>query len=337
MWEEKYLLRDFLRHDDLFRAYPYLNRVSLAFEDLDSGQSGYFDGSSNTIVLSNRLRNQPESTLTHEIQHVIQKVEGFSRGSSPEYWNRRMEEGYSRRRNDGRIEQAEKEYRRIFDDAPEEFKRKVREINRDRLRGDYEAAEAIVDELYAGEYADLWSQLDMADFERRSERGEEMLPSDLYRNTAGEIEARDAAARRSLTAEQRAEQAPDLGNENTVFAEGDGRTLYASMDIESEEQPHSRPYYAESAGDVMLRDADGKWVPREQFIQAEAERSVRELKGKSPFSEGFDRPMPPTAGTARPRRRAASGANSRRPAPTSTLRSGRSRSPISATRRRSRR
>ena len=97
-----------------------------------------------------------------------------------------MEEGYSRRRNDGRIERAEKEYRRIFDGAPEEFKRKVREINRDRLRGDYEAAEAIVDELYAGEYADLWSQLDMADFERRSERGEEMLPSDLYRNTAGD-------------------------------------------------------------------------------------------------------------------------------------------------------
>ena len=282
-------LEDILQHEDLFRAYPALRDVKVRFEDLSRGQSGYFDGSSNTIVISNSLRNQPESTLTHEVQHVVQAAERFARGSSPEYWNRRMEEGYSRRRNDGRIEQAEKEYRRIFDDAPEEFKRKVREINRDRLRGDYEAAEAIVDELYAGEYADLWSQLDMADFERRSERGEEMLPSDLYRNTAGEIEARDAAARRSLTAEQRAEQAPDLGNENTVFAEGDGRTLYASMDIESEEQPHSRPYYAESAGDVMLRDADGKWVPRKRFIQAEAERSVRELKDKSPFSEGFDR------------------------------------------------
>lgn len=282
-------LGDILQHEDLFRAYPALRDVKVRFEDLSRGQSGYFDGSSNTIVLSSSLRNQPESTLTHEVQHVIQAAERFARGSSPEYWNRRMEEGYSRRRNDGRIERAEKEYRRIFDGAPEEFKRKVREINRDRLRGDYEAAEAIVDELYAGEYADLWSQLDMADFERRSERGEETLPSDLYRNTAGEIEARDAAARRNLTAEQRAEQAPDLGNENTVFAEGDGRTLYASMDIESEEQPHSRPYYAESAGDVMLRDADGKWVPRERFIQAEAERSVRELKGKSPFSEGFDR------------------------------------------------
>lgn len=282
-------LEDILQHEDLFRAYPALRDVKVRFEDLSRGQSGYFDGSSNTIVISNSLRNQPESTLTHEVQHVVQAAERFARGSSPEYWNRRMEEGYSRRRNDGRIEQAEKEYRRIFDDAPEEFKRKVREINRDRLRGDYEAAEAIVDELYAGEYADLWSQLDMADFERRSERGEEMLPSDLYRNTAGEIEARDAAARRNLTAEQRAEKAPDLGNENTVFAEGGGSTLYASMEIESEEQPHSRPYYAESAGDVMLRDADGKWVPRKRFIQAEAERSVRELKDKSPFSEGFDR------------------------------------------------
>ena len=289
VWEEKYLLRDFLQHDDLFQAYPYLNRVSLAFEDLGSGQNGYFDGRSNTIVLSNRLRNQPESTLTHEIQHVIQKVEGFSRGASPEYWNRRMENGYSRRENDGRIQRAMREYRKIFEEAPEEFKRKVREINRARMGKEYDRAEAIVDELYDGEYADLWSRLDMADFERRSERGEELLPSDLYRNTAGEIEARDAAARRGLTAEQRAEKAPDLGNENTVFAEGGGSTLYASMEIESEEQPHSRPYYAESAGDVMLRDADGKWVPRKRFIQAEAERSVRELKDKSPFSEGFDR------------------------------------------------
>lgn len=282
-------LEDILQHEDLFRAYPALRDVKVRFEDLSRGQSGYFDGSSNTIVISNSLRNQPESTLTHEVQHVVQAAERFARGSSPEYWNRRMEEGYSRHRNDGRIERAEKEYRRIFDGAPEDFKRKVREINRNRLRGDYEAAEAIVDELYDGEYAELWSRLDMADFERRSERGEELLPSDLYRNTAGEIEARDAAARRSLTAEQRTEKAPDLGNENTVFAEGGGSTLYASMEIESEEQPHSRPYYAESAGDVMLRDADGKWVPRKRFIQAEAERSVRELKDKSPFSEGFDR------------------------------------------------
>lgn len=295
VWEEKYRLRDFLQHDDLFRAYPYLNRVSLAFEDLDSGQSGYFDGRSNTIVLSNRLRNQPESTLTHEIQHVIQKVEGFSRGSSPEYWDRRDYET-------GEVTRGlQQEYQAILQgldkDSRNQFTR-YQEVNRelDRLQDaeegtaeaeKYVRLDAESDRLYLALWDKPWFRR-LLDLDRRIKEPGEVY-NRYYRNTAGEIEARDAAARRNLTAEQRAEKAPDLGNENTVFAEGDGRTLYASMDIESEEQPHSRPYYAESAGDVMLRDADGKWVPREQFIQAEAERSVRELKGKSPFSEGFDR------------------------------------------------
>lgn len=295
VWEEKYLLRDFLQHDDLFQAYPYLNRVSLAFEDLGSGQNGYFDGRSNTIVLSNRLRNQPESTLTHEIQHVIQKVEGFSRGSSPEYWARRDYET-------GDVTQGlQQEYQAILQgldkDSRNQFTR-YQEVNRelDRLQDaeegtaeaeKYVRLDAESDRLYLALWDKPWFRR-LLDLDRRIKEPGEVY-NRYYRNTAGEIEARDAAARRNLTAEQRAEKAPDLGNENTVFAEGDGRTLYASMDIESEEQPHSRPYYAESAGDVMLRDADGKWVPRERFIQAEAERSVRELKGKSPFSEGFDR------------------------------------------------
>lgn len=51
-----------------------------------------------------------------------------------------------------------------------------------------------------------------------------------YRNTAGEIEARDAASRRTLTPEERINQAPDLGDENTVFAE-DGKS-YSISEVE---------------------------------------------------------------------------------------------------------
>lgn len=40
-----------------------------------------------------------------------------------------------------------------------------------------------------------------------------------YRNTAGEIEARDASRRRSMTAEERRRVLPDLGDKNTVFRE----------------------------------------------------------------------------------------------------------------------
>lgn len=212
-------LEEFIDAAELFAAYPQLRDTRLVFQNLDSGENGYYDRQRDIIVLSERLRRKSESTLLHEIQHVIQGIDKTPGGASPGYWKRRMEEGYSRRENDGRIAKAEKEYRRIFDSAPEAFKNKVREINRARLAQDYDAAEAIVDELYDSEYAELWSQLDMADFERRSERGDELLPSDLYRNTAGEIEARDTAARRGLTAEERRNLMPKTADENTVFVE----------------------------------------------------------------------------------------------------------------------
>lgn len=212
-------LEEFIDAAELFAAYPQLRDTRLVFQNLDSGENGYYDRQRDIIVLSERLRRKSESTLLHEIQHVIQGIDKTPGGASPGYWKRRMEEGYSRRENDGRIAKAEKEYQRIFDSAPETFKNKVREINRARLAQDYDAAEAIVDELYDSEYAELWSQLDMADFERRNERGNELRPSDLYRNTAGEIEARDTAARRSLTAEERRNLMPKTADENTVFVE----------------------------------------------------------------------------------------------------------------------
>ena len=52
---------------------------------------------------------------------------------------------------------------------------------------------------------------------------------ELYRNTAGEIEARDVQARREMGSEQRKKTPPDLGDENTVFAEGRNKS-YALRD-----------------------------------------------------------------------------------------------------------
>ena len=48
-----------------------------------------------------------------------------------------------------------------------------------------------------------------------------MMPSELYSNTGGEIEARDAAARMDMTADERRNTFPKIGDENTVFAEDD--------------------------------------------------------------------------------------------------------------------
>lgn len=160
VWKDKHMLTDYLKHDELFEAYPRLKGVALEFDELPAGANGFFSKRSNTIVLSDKLFGKSADTLIHEIQHIIQNYEGFAKGSNPRYWNERMENGYSKR----------------------------------------------------------WST------------GEEMMPGELYRNTAGEIEARDAASRRTLTPEERINQAPDLGDENTVFAE-DGKS-YSISEVE---------------------------------------------------------------------------------------------------------
>ena len=83
VWEEKHMLTDFLKHDELFEAYPRLKGVALEFDELPAGANGFFSKRSNTIVLSDKLFGKSADTLIHEIQHIIQNYEGFAKGSNP--------------------------------------------------------------------------------------------------------------------------------------------------------------------------------------------------------------------------------------------------------------
>lgn len=81
----------------------------------------------------------------------------------------------------------------------------------------------------------------------------------MYRNTAGEIEARDAAARRQLTAEERRATPPDTGDENTVFIEEDLPVRYSidedyERDIDdwdSRGRPDGEVFILGETGDVL--------------------------------------------------------------------------------------
>lgn len=216
---------------ELFEAYPQLKDVRLAFANLEDGERGYFSSGDNTIVLSEELRGAPEDTLVHEIQHAIQDVEGFASGASPEYWARReyasgdlvterLQREYDRTLN--RLSRAdqnqyirymelERELDRLFlsDENSEDGKR-------------YAKLEAEQDALYEALYPNQWFR-DLLDLSRRmTDAPGEYLR--MYENTAGEIEARDAASRRRMTAEERRATIPKMADENTVFAEGGTRS-----------------------------------------------------------------------------------------------------------------
>lgn len=204
VWREKYLLRDFLKHDELFEAYPYMNRISLVFDDLPMGDNGYFSRRSNTIVLSDKLFGKEKETVLHEIQHIIQKVEDFARGASPEYWNRRMEEGFSK-------------------------------------RGDH---------------------------------GFEMMPSELYRNTAGEIEARDAAARMDMTAEERRNTFPNIGDENTVFAGDDKDNAQQSIrEITGKNDSYVKQKFSFDDEDYLLAVRAGDMDAAQEMVDEAAKKT----------------------------------------------------------------
>ena len=220
-WSEKYELADFLRHSGLFEAYPALRHTSVVFKETMPGIGGYYDKTMDAIVLSKDLIGSPERTLVHEIQHVIQGTEEFAGGSSPNYWKYKNKDGQGYV-SDRRFVEAENRMHEAMDAMPPAVQETVRQINRAKLAQDWDEVLRLEESLYNGPYADMYSDYTQADFDRRARTDyfKNANTLELYRNTAGEIEARDAANRRGYTPEQRRQLSPDLGNEATVFADG---------------------------------------------------------------------------------------------------------------------
>ncbi len=239
---------------ELFTAYPDLADVGVTFQDLERGQNGGYNRRFDSIELSRDLKNRPEAllnSLIHEVQHAIQRREGFTPGANLKYWNRKLEEGYDGRDAETRREgeRLREQYEQMKANDPE-FMRSMEELNAmaptaPRGKVDMDTWEQVepdppewvrfderrdqLEEKYGDRVWDYFSLRDSIDRNARDSR----LPGDLYRDTAGEIEARDAAARRGLTAEERRNRKPDTGDENTVFADGSGWNSYSEQDSET--------------------------------------------------------------------------------------------------------
>ena len=218
-------LADVLEHDALYEQYPRLRRVKVRFGDTDDA-GGWWDKGRNEIVLSERYRQADtaflELKLLHEIQHAIQDIEGFAGGSNPEYWEDIQSGSKPIRENDGRIAKAEREAQEALKGIPQEVAKDFWYAANMR-HTDPEGAERLENELFEGEYADaygdyswaIWTLQDLLE-----QDNPKRTAKDLYRSTAGEIEARDAVNRRNLDAGIRKNRLPDTGDERTVFVEG---------------------------------------------------------------------------------------------------------------------
>lgn len=255
VWEKKYELQDFLKHDELYEAYPLLRHTSVRFEKLDPGVKGKFDKRSNTIVLSDSLFGKGPETLLHEIQHIIQKYEGFQGGTSPEYWARRDYESGDRLQ-----ERLQREYSDILNGLTKEEQNdyiRYQEIDGELERlfysekpGDtekYDRMDAEHDRLYEKLYPKEWFGK-LLDLKRQMENPGEVYLGQ-YINSAGEIEARETASRRKMTAEERRNKMPDLGWDRALLTEDGEGTSKVQFSIDNPEG------FAEA---ITQWDADGR-------------------------------------------------------------------------------
>lgn len=253
--EEKVLLKtqeygnlsDFIKHDKLFDAYPFLYGTYVDFVDFgDASIKGAADIKNNGIHLNEQFHKSVsgsyssdamKSVLLHEIQHLIQQYEDFANGSSPTWWNDIKEE---RIEADEKNLAAAKEYLdRAIADArerglPTSVEDYIFELS-EQLDSNKLTPEEYRKEIAKFKKSKVYHYSDMV---RKLERHLRRLRNDsnelLYWNTAGEIEARDVQNRMSLTEQERREKLPKNYDSDVVYTDGSTAQRRYSIKVDTE-------------------------------------------------------------------------------------------------------
>lgn len=270
-------LDDVLKHDALFKAYPFLKRIRVEFKDLvEEGKNGEWNPNNFVITLNSRIKeysNSLKRTLLHEVQHAIQYMEGFSSGASPEYWQRVGVPTFYDTEERNKYLQAVDELDSIEEDAPDDFIDKYHKYR--NLLAKYAGLkenEKLYDlameleSVLKDEDEELFSKLDDAYFNADvlSPELKEMSPTEAYFATAGEIEAREVADRTNMPEELRRNTLPKMDYKgNVVFAENPYSPWHA---------PKSYSVAVENINkDYMEAVENGNEQEAKEYIRAAAE------------------------------------------------------------------
>jgi hypothetical protein len=233
-------LGNILQHDALFEAYPELKSLRIRFNELAAGERGQYVPESGTIVLSNKLKNETNGTLLHEIQHAIQHFEDFTHGATPEYWQNRIDF------LDGRIEVDQSMLKAAEDKIG--LKGFVADSLAKVSRGERSIDEhwrALQEFKNNSDQGEEIKRLEDDLKELRSQRGRLIDADEAYFGTAGEIEARDTAKRAKLSAGERKSTRPDLDRKGVVFAENSNKSKNQAFDNLSYEGLPAEAFYTD--------------------------------------------------------------------------------------------
>jgi len=174
-----------LTHEQLYQNYPDLGKINTTVTAWPNPKGSYSE-LRNEIEASGPSSMTQRSTALHELQHVIQRKEGFAKGGSPEMFKphdvfstKALEDAAildktMKANKFGQLE-AKERFKKLFNREPEP------------------SAFAALERVGTGK------ELDAARDAARLSND----PIKAYRRLAGEVEARVTQSRRNLTPEQR--------------------------------------------------------------------------------------------------------------------------------------
>lgn len=221
-------LDDYVKDNNLFKAYPELKTMTIVFGTYpDKSYAGLYDESENKIVVNLAKADDARSVIAHEIQHAIQRIEGFALGGNTDMFNETAENVISDIVGATKGKLLEEGG---FDNTPQDI---FSALNRATAYGgtilrDYSSELDNVSNKYGYETI----------FDLVNDIGKFKSSVQKYRSLSGEVEARNVQSRLNMTTEERrnslASETEDVAREDQLFL-NDALGVSVSMDNPIEE------------------------------------------------------------------------------------------------------
>lgn len=256
-------LGDYFDADELFAAYPELEDVPVYAEQLEDGVLGYASeadsdfmgfgpvGFMNSLgkpvsspykivvsqdfleeaakTLDESVKRRLQSVFIHEIQHLIQEIEGFAKGGSATTYRNHIDELKWGHDVWSWAMEFEAKHQELGKDASREdvYYELVNEFKEDGHEfGDgYAPSREVFDEAYKvwsrRGYDNGWYEAAYNEYQYLTGKFGLGFENNRYYQLAGEVEARNVQSRMDMTAEERraslAEETEDVAREDQVF------------------------------------------------------------------------------------------------------------------------
>lgn len=255
-------------HPALFAAYPALRQVMVKV-DPNAGIGGSLAETEDGTFVITVGAGQKQSTMLHEIQHAIQKQEGFAMGGSIQDMGRRVTEAR------WKVDDLSRRLQQIENAAGDEadlwmakYPNKVREaLDYLRERGLFDEGDDVRDAVKYAIYDRDPSYQSMTREWRQAKEAAQQSPTDSYRRLAGEVEARNTQARMNMTAAERQATGPqataDVAAADQIVRYAEGLALMVSDQPTEAEIAEAKRQLDEqlAIADRMIAERGGLFAP----------------------------------------------------------------------------